>query len=81
MCHQSVGLIQSIIEKAGIATVSITLLREITEKVDPPRALFVNRPLGYPLGAPNDVQVQCQIILSALALLSRPVPPSILAQM
>jgi hypothetical protein len=26
MCHQSAGLIQSIIEKAGIPTVSITLL-------------------------------------------------------
>jgi hypothetical protein len=33
MCHQSVGLIQSIIEKAGIPTASVTLLREITERV------------------------------------------------
>ena len=71
MCHQSVGLIQSIIEKAGIATVSVTLLREITDKVDPPRALFVDYPLGYPLGAPNDASLQRRIILSALALLPR----------
>ena len=49
MCHQSVGLIQSIIEKAGIPTASITLLREVTERVDPPRTLFVDLPLGYPL--------------------------------
>ena len=69
MCHQSVGLIQSIIEKAGIATASVTLLREITEKVDPPRAFFVDYPLGYPLGAPNDIPLQRRIILSALALL------------
>ena len=54
MCHQSVGLIQSIIEKAGIPTVSVTMLREITERVGPPRALSVDFPLGYPLGMPND---------------------------
>ncbi len=69
MCHQSVGLIQSIIEKAGIPTVSITLCREITERVAPPRALFVDLPFGYPLGAPNDAALQTRIILSALALL------------
>ena len=70
MCHQSVGLIQSIIEKAGIPTASVTLLREVTERVAPPRALFVDRPLGYPLGAPDDPALQTRIILNtALALL------------
>jgi hypothetical protein len=32
MCHQSVGLIQSIIERAGIPTASVTLLKEITAR-------------------------------------------------
>jgi len=77
MCHQSVGLIQSIVEKAGIPTVSITLLREITERVAPPRALFVNFPLGYPLGAPGDAALQTRILMSALVLLSESVPPAI----
>jgi hypothetical protein len=80
MCHQSVGLIQGIIEKAGIPTVSITLCREITERVAPPRALFVDFPFGYPLGAPNDARLQTQIILSALALLSESVPPVIVRE-
>lgn len=71
MCHQSVGLIQSIIEKAGIATVSISLLPEITRKVDPPRALFVDAPLGYPLGKPHDMERQREILLAALALVPR----------
>jgi D-proline reductase (dithiol) PrdB len=75
MCHQSVGLIQSIIEKAGIPTVSVTLCREITERVTPPRALFVDFPFGYPLGAPNDAALQTEIILAALALLTEAVPP------
>ena len=77
MCHQSVGLIQSIIEKAGIPTASVTLLREITERVAPPRALFVDFPLGYPLGAPDDAALQTRILRSALELLLEPVPPAI----
>ena len=77
MCHQSVGLIQSIIEKAGIPTASVTLFREVTERVDPPRTLFVDRPFGYPLGAPNDASLQTVIILAMLALLKEPVPPSV----
>ena len=77
MCHQSVGLIQSIIEKAGIPTASVTLLREVTERVDPPRTLFVDRSFGYPLGAPNDASLQRVIILAMLALLKETVPPAI----
>jgi D-proline reductase (dithiol) PrdB len=77
MCHQSVGLIQSIVEKAGIPTVSITLLREVTERVEPPRALFVDLPLGYPLGAPGDTALQTRILMSALVLLLESIPPAI----
>ena len=71
MCHQSVGLIQRQIEYAGITTVSISLLREITEKTRPPRALFVPFPLGYPLGEPNNAELQTRIIRAAFALLPR----------
>jgi hypothetical protein len=64
-------LIQSVIEQAGIPTVSITLLREVTARVQPPRALAVDRPLGYPLGAPRDISLQKRIILAALELLAQ----------
>lgn len=70
MCHQPVGLIQSVIERAGIATVSVTLLPEITRRVGPPRALFVRYPLGYPLGAPDDAKLQMRIVIAAMALLN-----------
>jgi D-proline reductase (dithiol) PrdB len=73
MCHQSVGLVQSVIEKAGIPTVSITLLREVTQRVRPPRALAVDRPLGYPLGEPCNAVLQKAIIQSALKLVQQPV--------
>ena len=73
MCHQSVGLVQSVIEKSGIPTVSITLLTEITGRVRPPRALAVDRPLGYPLGEPHQPELQKRIMRAALDLLGHPV--------
>lgn len=75
MCNQTVGLVQAAIEREGMATVSISLLREVTEAICPPRALFVPFPLGYPLGAPNDESQQHRVIAQALALLERTDPP------
>ena len=69
MCHQSGGLVQSIVEKAGIATVSISLLTEVTQRVEPPRVLAVDQPLGYPLGEPNNPELQKRIMLAAFDLL------------
>lgn len=59
------------IEAAGIPTVSVTMLREVTAKVDPPRALFVDTPLGYPLGYGDDPVLRESIIRAALGLLGR----------
>ena len=80
MCHQAVGLLQSIIEKRGIATTSVSVLREVTERVMPPRALVVDYPLGYPLGVPNDAALQTRIVMAALELLRERVPPAILRE-
>jgi hypothetical protein len=68
MCNQSVGLIQRAVEYAGISTVSISLLKEITERIKPPRALFVPFPLGYPLGEPNNAALQTRVMRAAFAL-------------
>lgn len=75
MCHQSVGLIQSVIEKAGIPTASVSVLREVSERVAPPRVLFADFPLGYPLGAAQDAELQTRIVLAMLTLLKEPPPP------
>lgn len=60
------GLIQRAIETAGMATISISLVRLITEKVKPPRALLVKFPLGHPLGRPFNKALQSRILLKAL---------------
>ena len=69
MCNQAVSLLAAAIETHGIATTCIVLLREIAEKVRPPRALFVPFAHGYPLGAANDGEGQLKVIRTALGLL------------
>ena len=68
---QTVCLLAAAIEREGIATVAISLLREVTSELRPPRALFVPFPLGYPLGAPHKAALQHQVIEQTLALLHR----------
>lgn len=46
------GLVQREIERAGIPTVGISIVREFTEKVKPPRSIFLRWPFGHPLGEP-----------------------------
>lgn len=69
MCNQTVCLVQAAIEREGIATVSISLLREVAEALSPPRALVVPFPMGYPLGEPNNPSLQHRVIADALRLL------------
>jgi hypothetical protein len=63
-----VGLVAAELERRGIATVGIQLLREVAEKVRPPRGLFVPFKHGYPLGVPNDAARQHEVIEAALRL-------------
>lgn len=72
MCNQSVGLISSVIEKSGIPTAGISLLRGVTEKVNPPRSLWVPFPMGHPLGRPREPALQHRVIGAVLALLESP---------
>jgi hypothetical protein len=72
-----VGLVAGELERQGIATVAIQLLREVAEKVRPPRALVVPFPHGYPLDAPGEPARQHAVIESALEILEdgSAVPP------
>lgn len=72
MCNQTVSLVAAELERHGIATVVLQLLREVAEKVRPPRALFVPYPLGYPLGAPHDRELQHEVLEAALRLVEEP---------
>jgi len=67
-----VGLIAAELERHGISTVVIQLLRLVAEKVGPPRGLMVPFRHGYPLDTPNDPAKQTAVIEAALALLEDP---------
>jgi hypothetical protein len=57
------------LEAQGIATVSISLIREHSVALKAPRALWVPFILGRPLGAPSNPEFQKKVLLDALALL------------
>ncbi len=81
MCNQTVGLVSAELERQGISTVSLQLLREVAEAVRPPRSLLVPFPHGYPLGRPHDSPGQRAVLEAALRLLEDPVlAPPVLAE-
>ena len=58
-----------IVEDAGIPTVVIGSARDIMEAVKPPRAVFVNYPLGRQSGKPFDRENQMAIVKDAFEAL------------
>src|SRR5574340_1174616 len=72
MCNQAVGLIAAELERQGIATVAIQRLRDVAERVRPPRARFVPFRHGYPLDIPGDPKRQHRVLEAALLLLEEP---------
>ncbi len=75
------SLVAAECERRGISTVVLQLLREVALAVRPPRALVVPFRHGYPLGAPGDRALQTRVLQAALALLDRPGPPPLLADL
>ena len=69
MCTRAVGGLAHFFEDEGLATTQISLIRIHTEKISPPRALWVPFELGRPLGAPNNVDFQKKVLLQVLGLL------------
>ena len=67
------GLIQSVIERSGIPTVSLSTLEQVSRKVRPPRVAVRDVEMGYPLGEPGDVDGQCAMILKCLRFARQPI--------
>jgi len=65
-----VGALAHYLEAQGIPTTQISLIREHTETIRPPRALWVPFELGRPLGAPENPGFQRLVLLAALELLN-----------
>ena len=58
------GALGRFVESGGIATTGISLVREHSERMRPPRALWVPYPLGRPFGVPGDAAFQSAVLRS-----------------
>jgi hypothetical protein len=70
-----VGGLGHYLERKGIATAGISLIRLHTEKIRPPRALWVPFELGRPLGVPDDPAFQARVLQAMLDLFGEPIGP------
>ncbi len=58
-----------VFEAAGLSTIVLASMKEVVEKMVPPRALYCEFPLGRPLGRPADAAFQRDVLERGLALL------------
>ena len=70
-------MLSHFLQRHGIATTSISLIREQSEAVHPPRALWVPFPLGRPLGVADNPDFQTDVLRCALGLLDTATEPTI----
>jgi len=61
-------------EAAGLVTMSISLVREHSAMIKPPRALWVPFPFGMPIGHSGDVAQQRRVLQGVFAMLEETVP-------
>jgi hypothetical protein len=64
-----VGLVQREIEAAGIATVILSNIPDLTASVSPPRIAAIENPCGRTLGLPGDVEGQRAVLRAMLSAL------------
>jgi hypothetical protein len=57
--------------------VTLSSAWDITEKVRPPRTVFVDYPLGHTAGKPDQAEEQRRILLEAMDLLEKAEPGQI----
>ena len=69
------GALGHFIEREGVPTAQISLIREQTAAIRPPRALWVPFMLGRPFGAPNAPDFQRTVLRALLGLFTHTTGP------
>ena len=65
-CHVAAGVLARAIEARGLPTTSIATLHRNVLALKPPRAIFLDFPLGCPCGRPGEADQQRDILRQAL---------------
>ncbi len=81
MCHQSVGLIAREVERRGIPTICMSSAYSITAAVNPPRAVYVDFPLGHTAGKAGDKALQRRIMIDTLSALDGILAPGTIREL
>lgn len=71
------GALAHYIEEEGVATATVSLVREHSEAIRPPRSLWVPFELGRPFGTPNAPDFQRDVLRAVLRLFEAPTGPVI----
>ncbi|MDX2156834.1 MAG: hypothetical protein SFW09_10025 [Hyphomicrobiaceae bacterium] len=69
------GALGHYLESEGLTTAGISLIRLHSEKIRPPRALWVPFELGRPIGVPGDAPFQTRVLRALIDLLAEPAGP------
>lgn len=69
------GLIARELEAQGVATVTLSSARSITQAVNPPRAVYLDYPLGQTAGRQGDLAEQKYVMAQALRALEEMTEP------
>ena len=75
------GLLQRVFDEHGLATVSITQVREISELVKPSLACLVEHPFGLTLGAVGDHATHRAVLRACLAEAAQPHPAGTIVEL
>jgi len=70
-----VGLVQREIEAAGLSTITLSGIPDLTAAVSVPRLAAIEFPLGYVLGQPHDAEGQISVLRSTLNSLTKMTQP------
>lgn len=69
LCHQSMGLLARAIEAAGIPTMTISVVKDVSEFVRPPRTAFYDGKTGSVAGKPDFPEHQRRILDESMRLI------------
>ena len=66
LCHQTLGILARALEKANVPTMLLSVDREMTDLVRPPRTAYYNGEIGAVVGRPNSKQFQLRVLDESL---------------
>jgi D-proline reductase (dithiol) PrdB len=62
LCHQTLGILARVVEAAGIPTMEVSVDRNLTDRVRPPRSAYYKGEFGSVAGKPNFREYQLRIL-------------------